>query len=126
MAVAAGDYHSFAMRADGTIVAWGRNAEGQLDVPAGPFEKLASGHKHGLAIRSNGILETWGRNDSGELDFPAGYLFLAVAGGDHQSAAVAVAFEVSVPEPGTGALLLSGCLMCYLVCRFASSCSKHR
>ncbi len=31
--VDAGDYHSLALRADGTVVAWGWNADGQCDVP---------------------------------------------------------------------------------------------
>ena len=35
MAVAAGDYHSLALKADGTVVAWGDNNYGQCTVPAG-------------------------------------------------------------------------------------------
>jgi hypothetical protein len=33
--VAAGDYHSIAVRADGTVVGWGWNNSGQTNVPAG-------------------------------------------------------------------------------------------
>jgi alpha-tubulin suppressor-like RCC1 family protein len=33
-AIAAGDYSSLALKADGTVVAWGENRYGQTDVPA--------------------------------------------------------------------------------------------
>jgi alpha-tubulin suppressor-like RCC1 family protein len=35
VAVAAGAYHSLALKADGTVVAWGDNTYGQRNVPAG-------------------------------------------------------------------------------------------
>jgi hypothetical protein len=35
VAMAAGQYHSLALKADGTVVVWGRNNYGQLNVPAG-------------------------------------------------------------------------------------------
>ena len=35
-AIAAGGYHSLALRADGTVVAWGSNSSGQLEHPPGP------------------------------------------------------------------------------------------
>jgi hypothetical protein len=34
-AIAAGDYHSLALKSDGTVVAWGDDSDGQTDVPAG-------------------------------------------------------------------------------------------
>ena len=33
VAVAGGGYHSLGLKSDGTIVAWGWNADGQCDVP---------------------------------------------------------------------------------------------
>jgi hypothetical protein len=35
VAVAAGSFYSLALRADGTITAWGEDAEGQTDIPTG-------------------------------------------------------------------------------------------
>ena len=35
LAVAAGGYHSLAIRANGSVVAWGANDYGQTNVPAG-------------------------------------------------------------------------------------------
>ena len=34
VAIAAGGYHSLAIRANGAVVAWGANDYGQTDVPA--------------------------------------------------------------------------------------------
>jgi hypothetical protein len=33
VAIAAGEFHSLALEGDGTVVAWGRNSHGQVDVP---------------------------------------------------------------------------------------------
>ena len=33
IAIAAGSHHNLALRSDGTVVAWGENSHGQLDVP---------------------------------------------------------------------------------------------
>ena len=35
IAIAAGTYHTVALKSDGTVVAWGLNASGQTSVPAG-------------------------------------------------------------------------------------------
>jgi alpha-tubulin suppressor-like RCC1 family protein len=35
VAIAAGNTHSLALKADGTVVVWGDNSYGQLNVPAG-------------------------------------------------------------------------------------------
>ena len=62
MAVAAGDFNSLALRADGTLAAWGKNDYGQCNVPAGNnFVAVASGSFHGLAIKADGSLAAWGR-----------------------------------------------------------------
>jgi len=79
-AIAAGDSFTLALKADGTVWAWGNNSSGQLgdgttanstfpvkvaglaDVTA-----IAAGGYHALAIRNDGTLWTWGYNDSGQL-----------------------------------------------------------
>lgn len=87
--VAAGSYHSFALLSDGTVVAWGYNANGQLGdgtttnqttpVPVcgvdgssqrlGGVAQLGLGgvSDHSLALLSDGRAVAWGRNDYGQL-----------------------------------------------------------
>ncbi len=84
VAVAAGGYlngdHSLALKADGTVWAWGFNSSGQLgdgtttdrsspvqvsglkDVVA-----IAAGGRHSLALKADGTLWAWGYNFMGQL-----------------------------------------------------------
>ena len=88
IAVAAGAYHSLALRSDGTVVAWGSNSSGELgnnsttasSVPvavnaANSWDLLnnktvvaiAVGQYHSLALTSDGKVAAWGYNGSGQL-----------------------------------------------------------
>jgi alpha-tubulin suppressor-like RCC1 family protein len=85
-AVAAGREHSLALLNNGTVMAWGRNANGQLgnstttNSPApvqvvGPsgagalsdVVAIAAGGAHSLAVRADGSVWAWGSNGSGQL-----------------------------------------------------------
>jgi alpha-tubulin suppressor-like RCC1 family protein len=87
-AVAAGGYHSLALCSDGTVVAWGRNANGQLGdktlsqrsmpVPVSTTSGLsalfgktvvmiAAGGTHSLALCSDGSIAAWGNNSGTQL-----------------------------------------------------------
>jgi len=52
VAVSAGNVHSLALRADGTVAAWGYDNHGQIDVPADLSNavKISSGNYHNLAV----------------------------------------------------------------------------
>jgi len=51
VAVAAGAYHNLALKSDGSLVVWGRNNYGQINVPVGnDFVAIAAGSWHNLAI----------------------------------------------------------------------------
>ncbi len=79
-AVAAGEEHSLALLSNGTVMAWGDNAEGQLGdgstvssaVPvqvkglAGVMA-IAAGALFSMALLSNGTVVTWGSNLDGQL-----------------------------------------------------------
>lgn len=88
IAIAAGHAHALALRADGTVWAWGWNSAGQLgdgtqhdrNVPVGVKDPaggvravvgrviaLAAGTEHSLALRDNGTVLAWGGNDEGRL-----------------------------------------------------------
>jgi Regulator of chromosome condensation (RCC1) repeat/Immunoglobulin domain/Immunoglobulin I-set domain len=92
VAVSGGDYHSLALRHDGTLIAWGYNGDGQTSVPTNVlrFVSIASGASHNLAITENGSLAAWGGNDYGQINIPptATNNILAVAAGDAYSLAL--------------------------------------
>lgn len=86
-AIAAGSYHSIAVKGNGTVWTWGRNNWGQLgnnstsgsytpiqvSDPNDPSSYLqgvtaiAGGDGHSLALKSDGSVWAWGYNNGGEL-----------------------------------------------------------
>jgi alpha-tubulin suppressor-like RCC1 family protein len=78
--IAAGEFHTVALRSDGTLWAWGFNQNGQLgdgtttdrSIPvkigtASNWAAVAAGKAHTMAVKTDGTLWTWGRNFSGQL-----------------------------------------------------------
>jgi alpha-tubulin suppressor-like RCC1 family protein len=74
IAVAAGGRHFLALKADGTVLAWGDNANGQTNVPAGLTNvvAIAGGTAFSLALRGDGSVAGWGDNTYNETNIPAG------------------------------------------------------
>jgi len=82
-AVAGGEYHSLALKEDGTVLAWGNNFNGQLgngssgldsdsNVPVqvsnlSGVKAIAAGYAHSLALKEDGTVRTWGANGAGQL-----------------------------------------------------------
>lgn len=68
--VDAAPLHTVALRADGTVVAWGDNHFNQCDVPAGlrNVVHVTTGGTHCLALKSDGTLAAWG--DKGAIYAP--------------------------------------------------------
>lgn len=68
-------YHYAALKGDGSVVCWGRNSEGQCNVPSFPSgvtaTKVAAGHLHTCALLTNGTVVCWGSNTSGQTTVPA-------------------------------------------------------
>jgi hypothetical protein len=89
IAIAAGYWHSLALRSDGTIVGWGSNDFGQATPPAGNnYIAIAAGEWHSLALRSDGTIVGWGNNDYGQATPPAGNNYIAIAAGRYHSLAI--------------------------------------
>ena len=79
VSVSGGQHHSLALKADGTVWAWGDNQYGQrgpmpnnivipLIIPNLPgIVSMAAGENHSLAIKADGTVWAWGRNNYGQL-----------------------------------------------------------
>lgn len=90
-AIAAGGYHTVALREDGTVVAWGHNLSGQCDVPAGlsGVTAIAAGQYHTVVLKSDGTVDAWGDNLSGQCDVPLGLSGVtAIAAGRYHTLAL--------------------------------------
>ena len=87
MSISAGAAHSLALKSDGTVLAWGNNASGQLGDNNAPNDsavpvqvsglgsgstvvQLAAGFSHALARKSGGTLVAWGDNGFGQANVP--------------------------------------------------------
>ncbi len=77
--VAAGDFHTLVLGADGIVRAWGKNevwwnywfdlswhtwTSGECDVPPDlpPIARIAAGGEHSMAIDESGVVHCWGKN----------------------------------------------------------------
>jgi len=86
IAVSAGDRHSLALLANGTVLAWGANGKGELGdgtttarktpvAVSGPngvgqftdIIAISAGARYSLALKADGTVWGWGRNDKGHL-----------------------------------------------------------
>lgn len=77
-AIAAGQHHTLVLKEDGTVWAFGLNANGQVGNNSiidalSPVQVLtgavaiATGYQHSLAVKADGTVWSWGRNDASQL-----------------------------------------------------------
>ncbi|XP_043274624.1 X-linked retinitis pigmentosa GTPase regulator-like [Venturia canescens] len=79
--IAAGSHHSLALMADGTVLAWGSNLEGQLGLPGTsglvnkptkvhmpePVKQISAGYYHSAFLTESGNVYVCGEAESGKL-----------------------------------------------------------
>jgi hypothetical protein len=80
--IAVGDSHGVALTSGGIVKAWGRNREGQCNVPDGTYKAIGAGGYFSLAVRTDGSIVAWGEDKAGQVsNTPGGKGFTAVDGG---------------------------------------------
>ena len=87
-AIAAGGFHGLALLVDGTVVAWGFNDFGQLNVPtsATPAKAISAGFYYSLALKADGRVVGWG--DIGQVVPALASPAIAIAAGSQHSLAL--------------------------------------
>ena len=68
VSIAAGQYHSLALKKDGTVIAWGDNSSGESSVPTNLNHviAIAAGQEFSLALKDDGTVVEWGIDGSGQ------------------------------------------------------------
>ena len=67
-------YHNLALKADGTVAAWGNSSDESFDVPDNLTDivAIAAAAIYNLALKADGTVAAWGDNDSLGLNIPQG------------------------------------------------------
>ena len=88
--IAAGSDHYLGVKENGSVICWGSNSYGQLDVPdSGPFVAVAGGWYHSLGLKEDGSIAAWGYNFYGQCTIPAPNTgFVSIAAGENHSVAL--------------------------------------
>ncbi|MFG0252341.1 MAG: hypothetical protein ACF8NJ_05640, partial [Phycisphaerales bacterium JB038] len=61
------DEFALGLKADGSIVLWGRGTyyTGDVPPPNTDFVAISAGHYHALGLKRDGSIVAWGQNDEG-------------------------------------------------------------
>jgi hypothetical protein len=100
VAIGAGQYHSLAVKGNGTVVAWGDNSQDQCNVPPGLTNvvAVAGGGGHSVALEADGKVAAWGANGNWQCNLPPGLVPAAgIAAGEYHTL-VLLADSLPVPE----------------------------
>jgi len=69
IAAGLGSQNVLALKDDGTVVGWGSNSYGRIDIPAdlSGVVAISAGSTYALALKNDGSVVGWGSNSSGML-----------------------------------------------------------
>ncbi len=93
-AIAAGNFFSMALKANGTVALWGRGPSEDPSLTSGAkalrdVVAIAAGDNHALALKSDGTVVAWGGNADGQTNVPSGLRgVVAVSAGYYHSLAL--------------------------------------
>ncbi|MBI3414439.1 MAG: hypothetical protein HY043_03820 [Verrucomicrobia bacterium] len=94
IAIAAGEWHTVALRNDGSVVAWGHNSYDETTVPVtaqSGVVAIAAGGSYTVVLKSDGTIVAWGYNENGQMMVPMaaqGRVTALAAGWSHVAALV--------------------------------------
>ena len=91
IAIAAGAFHTLALSAGGSVMAWGDNQWGQTTVPVAAHtgvKAIAAQEDYSVALKTDGSVVAWGSNSYWQTNVPAGLneVTAIAAGGFHVAA----------------------------------------
>ena len=85
-ALAAGYGHTVGLKSDGTVVAVGRNYEGQCDVSGWTdIVAISAGNDHTVGLKSDGTVVAVGDNDSGRCNVSGWADIVAISAGEYHT-----------------------------------------
>ena len=89
-AIAAGDFHSCALKTNGEVECWGGGSDQQATEPNpnGPFVAISGTSTHNCAIKTSGQAQCWGKNNKKQAPAMTNGSFLAIAAGGSHSCAL--------------------------------------
>ena len=92
LAISTGYRHNLALKADGQVVGWGLDDNGQSSITNGSTRMviIAAGDLHSLALSANGSVFGWGYTNDGAINIPASATnnVIAIAAGGYHSLAL--------------------------------------
>jgi len=102
-AIAAGRWHTLALKTNGSVLAWGDNSHSQIMVPAAARSgvvAIAAGSFHSVALKSNGSIVSWGEVYNG-----TNYIAASAPGDATGSMAIAAGGSHTVAIQSDGSLV---------------------